>query len=370
MKKYNWLIVFLVLSFFFFSQSQEKYNSFSKNEKINFVSEEEKNCFTFVSNALYHKGAIHTNFLEKEHHLDYAAGKEILSESQGLLLLYADSCQNKALFEETFRFVKNYLDTGKIISYRYNPVTKNRYSVNAAIDDMRIAKALFLAEKTFPDSSYRKKAEVIAKQLFKTNVKKNYLYDFYDEKLKKTNNSFTLCYADFVFMKEASKKNPQWEKVYNNMLSIVSNGYISDVFPFYQKRYVYKEKRYEIDENKINMIESLLTVYHLAQIGKCSKPTHEFLLQKIRKGEIYSYYTIDGIPVNSEQSTAVYALCASIGNVLEDEELYKKSIEKMCALQVTNPESPIFGAFGDENTLEVYSYDNLMALLAFRRGEL
>ena len=370
MKKYSWLIIFLFLSFFFFSQSQEKYTSFSKNEKISFSSEAEKNCFSFISNALYHNGAIYTNFLEKEYNPEYATGKEILSESQGLFLLYADSCQNKALFEETFRFVKNYLDSGKIISYRYNPDTKNRFSVNAAIDDMRIAKALFLAEKTFSESSYRKKADIIAKQLLKTNVKNHYLYDFYDENLKKTNESFTLCYADFVFMKEASKKNPQWEKVYNNMLSIVSNGYISDSFPFCQKTYLYKEKRYKIDENKINMIESLLTAYHLAQIGKCPKQTQEFLLQKINEGAIYSYYTIDGIPVNSEQSTAVYALSASIGAILENEELYEKSIEKMCTLQVTNPDSPIFGAFGDENTLEVYSYDNLMALLAFRKGEL
>lgn len=370
MKKYSWFIIFLLLSFFFFSQLQEKCSSFSGNEKINFTSEAEKNCFTFISNSLYHEGAVYTNFLEEEHHPDYAAGKEILSESQGLLLLYADSCQNKALFDEAFHFIKKYLDTKKIISYRYNPITKKRYSVNAAVDDMRIGKALFSAEKTFSNSSYRKKADAIAKQLFKTNVKNNYLYDFYDEKLKKTNNSFTLCYADFVFMKEASTKIPQWKKVYDNMLSIVSNGYISDVFPFYQKRYVYKSKRYEIDENKINMIESLLTVYHLAQIGKCPKQTQEFLLQKIREDAIYSYYTIDGVPASSEQSTAVYALCASIGNILEDEELYEKSIEKMCTLQVTNPDSSIFGAFGDENTLETYSYDNLMALLAFRRGDL
>ena len=45
--------------------------------------------------------------------------------------------------------------------------------------------------------------------------------------------------------------------------------------------------------------------------------------------------------------------------------MYNLSISKMTALQVTDPSSPIYGAFGNPITCEAFSFDNLMALLAY-----
>lgn len=54
-----------------------------------------------------------------------------------------------------------------------------------------------------------------------------------------------------------------------------------------------------------------------------------------------------------------------IGAVLEDGDLYQSSIERMNEFRVTDPVSPLYGGFGDPASGQAYSFDNLMALLAY-----
>ena len=56
-----------------------------------------------------------------------------------------------------------------------------------------------------------------------------------------------------------------------------------------------------------------------------------------------------------------------IASEIGDKEFYEESITQMSKWQVLNSESEIYGAFGNESNLEVYSFDNLMALLAYRK---
>ena len=111
------------------------------------ASEREEICFDFLENKMVtQQGGIRTNYLDTVHNADLATGAEVLSESMGLIMLYADGIQDEALFKRSMDFVEDYLDTGNTISYRYG---KSPYYVNAFIDDIRIIRALILAGDAF-----------------------------------------------------------------------------------------------------------------------------------------------------------------------------------------------------------------------------
>ncbi|MNV70556.1 hypothetical protein D3C71_1635280 [compost metagenome] len=54
-----------------------------------------------------------------------------------------------------------------------------------------------------------------------------------------------------------------------------------------------------------------------------------------------------------------------IGAEIGDESLYHRSIERMNEFRVTDVGSPLYGGFGDVASGQAYSFDNLMALLAY-----
>ncbi|MNI94960.1 hypothetical protein D3C73_1531470 [compost metagenome] len=54
-----------------------------------------------------------------------------------------------------------------------------------------------------------------------------------------------------------------------------------------------------------------------------------------------------------------------IGAEIGDNELYQSGMERMNEFRVSDPASPLYGGFGDPNTGQAYSFDNLMALLAY-----
>ncbi|GKT32027.1 hypothetical protein ADUPG1_002173, partial [Aduncisulcus paluster] len=84
-----------------------------------------------------------------------------------------------------------------------------------------------------------------------------------------------------------------------------------------------------------------------------------------RHGKLYSRYDLQGNPVSDVESTAAYAILGRLAKTAGDDELYKLAIHRMTMYQVQDTDTPIYGGFGDKKTLEVYSYDNLQALLAY-----
>lgn len=325
-------------------------------------------CMNFVTSKLMHDGAIRTNYVDTPFVSDYATGEEILSESQGLFMLYAAKINNKTLFDSAYSLVTKTLDNGMTLSYRYTPNEKEVYPVNAAIDDLRIIKSLFLASNTFNDSSYKDKALYLADRFYDTNIHKDQLYDFYDINLKKTNDFITLCYIDLSTLKELSNYNKKWDTVFSEMLDILANGYIDDTFPLFNTRYSYKRFNFDSVET-ISTVESLITACHLSEVHKCPSTTINYIKTQLQNGAIFSSYYLDGTPATNVESTAIYALCAQLGGLTADKELYELSINKMNQFQVRNTTSPIYGAFGNTQTHEAFSFDNLMALLAYRIGD-
>jgi hypothetical protein len=279
-----------------------------------------------------------------------------------MMRYYALTGQQSAFDSELARAKQIFdMDTG--FSYRYSPKQQKKYMINAAVDDMRIIRALHEAGRMFKDTKYVTEADTYGSRFYKHNINDEHLYDFYDAAYRTTNASITLCYIDLKTLQLLPASIKQQQKLAANMLEIIQGGYLSDQFPFYETRYQYKTRSYSSDS--INTVESLLTILALAEVKQHNPESIRYLKEQVRAGTLYGQYTKEGKPTNDIRSTAIYAISAMIGSQLGDGPLYEDSIRRMNEFQVRDAASPLNGGFGYEPTLQAYSFDNLMALLAY-----
>jgi hypothetical protein len=304
-------------------------------------------------------GGIYTNYRDDSEGLP--SGHDVISESQGIMLEYALKTENKELFDSTFLYLKNNMFKNPLAAW-VKPKDKAASDVNALLDDLRIYKALNLAQKLW--AGYEPYISGYAEAIDKYNTNKDYLVDSYDFKNKFKAKRFTLCYADFEALEILAQQNKHNQLLYQNTLELVKQGYISDDFPLYYSYYDYSHKAYKQDD--LNMAEAMYTLYHLAQIGELKKETIQWLKNNMEQDGIKARYTTDGTVVDGYNypSTAVNALVVLIANEIGDEKLRSDALKAMEKLRDNHAADALNGSFGhqDEN---ISAFDQLMPLLAY-----
>lgn len=333
------------------------------------LSDSEKNSRnkleSFLKENMLVNGGFVTNYKahKDQNKTELATGHDQLSESAGLwlrnLALTGTQKQFDAFYKET---KKKFFADGQF-TYRINADGK-RSDVNASIDDMRIISALIEAEQRFKDPKYQKEIKSLVSTFKKQSIQNGMLVDFYDVKTKKPAHQISLYYLDIKDMGYIYKVAGLSPKDLEFEYHILKNGYISNSFPLYHTRYNYDTGKYE-DSKQINIIESLLSILYLSEIGQEKSQSIQFVKNAVTTGTLYNSYNLDGTPADKSQSAASYAIAAMIGKEIGDQKLYQQAIQIVQNFQVTDPSSPIDGGIGDPNTLQVYSYNNLMALLAY-----
>lgn len=318
----------------------------------------------FIEQKLMGAAGVYTNYKETDEAAEVATGHETLSESAGLLMRYYVLTGQKDAFDSVWSRAKQTLATEVGFSYRYSPLLDKKFPVNAVVDDLRIIRALREAETAFGDA-YGQEADHYSELVVEHNVQQDKLFDFYDITYGTTNDFLTLCYADFQSIRLLDAPSKDTRKLENKLLEIVSGGYLSDTFPFYETRYEYATNTYGDHEGEISTIESLLTVLSLAEIGKERASSIAYLKKAVEAGTLYGRYDREGKPATDIQSTAAYAIAAMIGSTIGDKAFYEDSIHRMEQYRIEDGASSINGSFGNAATEEVYSFDNLLALLAY-----
>lgn len=319
--------------------------------------------YKFITGPLSGNNGIYTNLRDVGQSEEAATGHEVLSESAGLMMRYYALTGQRPAFDAEWARAKRTFDLTSGFSYRYSPVQNKRYTLNAAVDDLRIIRALNEAGQLFKDEAYKSEADVYGARFYKHNVKNGFLYDFYDETYRMTNNFITLCYIDLKTLRMLPGSTKEKDELLANMSDIIKNGYISDAFPYYETRYDYGKKAYSSEQ--INTVESLLTVLALAEVRQHQPATIRYLKEQVSAGTLFGKYTKDGKPATDIRSTAIYAIAAMIGSELGDQQLYADSIRKMNEFQIKDAGSVLNGGFGDPASMQAYSFDNLNALLAY-----
>ncbi|GAA0070615.1 hypothetical protein UT300003_21390 [Clostridium sardiniense] len=330
----------------------------------NQVSEREGLLLNFIDSKLTNKeGGIKTNYKNIKSEGDITKGDAVLSESEGMMLLYYLERDDQESFNKTLKYIEDYMILpNHLVSWRVTGTEKTKTS--ATIDDLRIVKSLLLANERWVDFKYRKLAISISRAIKEDLLDQSLLSDFNDGYNK--SDVTTLCYIDLPTMKYLSNIDYNWKKIYGASLKLLDGGYISNEVPLYRKAYDRKTRKYD-DEN-VDTLLSLICILNKAEVSQDVSTSVNWLTEKLKKdGAIYATYNPStGKGTSDIQSTSIYSLLVRIGSKTGNQDLYNIALKKLKEFQVMDKNSAIYGGYGDTKTLQVYSFDNLNALLAYR----
>ncbi|UJF36090.1 hypothetical protein [Paenibacillus hexagrammi] len=196
------------------------------------VADHKDKLYRFITGRLSGSYGIYTNLQETGQSGEAASGHEVLSESAGVMMRYYALNGEQTKFDSEWALAKSTFNMNTGFSYRYSPLLHKHYTLNAAVDDLRIIRALYEADKAFQTDKYKAEFESFAARLYTYNVKDGYLYDFYDETYHTLNSFITLCYVDLKTLETLPIPTNKKDELVNKMTGIVTSGYLSDEFLF------------------------------------------------------------------------------------------------------------------------------------------
>ncbi len=289
------------------------------------------------------------------------AGTDILSESQGLMMLCALKSDDRALFDSLWEFTRSSLMPDGLPAWY---VTENgeTASTNALIDDLRIWYALSLAADRW-GANYGEEAERLKENIRKAGINRDGAYvDYTDLKTGGQAGSISLCYLDPVILRRIAGNDAVMQTAAENGIRILTGGRISDTFPLYYSSYSYETGSYS--EADLNTAEALYTLWKLSRADLLPDDTAEWLRTRVREGNLAARYRTDGTVVRGYEyySTAVYALAALIAMETGDRNMLETAHRRMERLRNNDADDPLYGAYAQKNA-EIRSFDQLIPLL-------
>lgn len=322
----------------------------------------DKSTLAFLENNLMSEsGAVYTSMVKNEN--ASASGKEVLSESQGLLMEYAVLTKNQKLFQSVYTFLQWNMELDNCFTWLLDEENQ-KAKANALLDDLRILKALDSANTLWGD--YEEDKRKLAEGILEHNVTSRGVVSFYDFDMKKTGNEISLSYLDLNGLELLEKYDNGAAEQIDSAREILEKGYISDDFPLYYASYNYKKKKYS-DED-LNTAEALLTLYHLAQEGSLKETSVQWLRNKVKNQTLGAKYHTDGSVAEGYgyESTAVYGIAALIGMEISDDQLYTMALLAMEKTRVRDLDSRLNGSFtGTEDGRDITAFDQLIPLLVY-----
>lgn len=329
---------------------------------------EEKLCLEFLQKSMSSNKGTFTNFLEDKEVKEWATGHQVLSESEGLIMLYAVQAGDKPMFDKHFDIIRNMILDDGVIMWRMGKQGELLTKSSASIDDLRVIRSLIFAYDRWSDKKYDKMLKKLTHKTKKYQLTAQGLIDYYDSAIETKAKTINLSYIDLYTMNLLAQIDDDWEKAVEKGLGIIEKGFISKERPLFRKSYDYETKRYSV-EDEINIIDYLKVLLHLSEVGRCPDEAIHWLKEQLKTyGALFnSYYADSAEPATSLQSSAAYAIACRIATNIEDDELYEIMKGKLLMFQITEKSSPLYGAFGDNRTKEIYSFDNLQALLALQK---
>ncbi len=314
----------------------------------------------FIENELTNAdGGIKTNYITEE--ASNLENTDVLSESQGLILEYAINSSNRSLFEKSISYINKVMRKDPLASWVVNE--KGPARVNSSVDDLRIFRTLYNADKLW--GGYTDTLKNYENALYRYNTQNNKLINSYDFKYRKKSQNLKLCFADFEAMEMLAEIDPRWNEVNRNSLLIVNDGYLGDEFPMYHTEYDYRKKSYK-NEN-LNMAEGMVTLLHLSKIGQIKPQTLSWLKAAVEGEGIFAMYRPDGTVVDGYryESTAIYGLVSMIANNVGDSDLANRAMARMETMRIFDFDNKLNGAFGNTDGTGIYSFDQCIGLLSY-----
>lgn len=335
--------------------------AFSKDEKGRTEVKEELIAESFIQQHLLKEdGRIQTNITGQ---------KDVyLSETVGLWMEYLVMKNDFVQFDQQVETLKKYFLTDDYL-VAWELKGTNIAPANAFIDDLRIIDALYIAGKQWNHNAYTKLADNMSKNLVRYQTEGKLMVDFIELESKNRGADVTLSYiipSGFDKMKQA-KLLPS--KTYEATRKVLLDAPHS-ALGFFPKKYSVPTGNYSYDK-EVNLIDQFYVGYHQAQWGGDVTSLLDFAKNAFAQGEgkLYGRYdSVTGKPTVAYEAVAVYALAILMCLEIEDVDFAKKLYVQMKTLQQNDEGLPYLGGYIDMGSKDTHTFDNLLALLAERRG--
>lgn len=300
--------------------------------------------------------------VERENNASYS-----LLESMGQAMEYAALAGDAELFKYYASVTDTYFRDTSLGYYHWqvDVASKQGLPSSALVDDLRVAKAYFIAhDKKL--GSYTNKLKYLSDCLLKFAINEaGYPCDYYDASVNEKAKEVSLFYLDVGTLEQLSQLDQRWQVPYLQS-KIILLAVPWNQFGFYPKKFNLVTKEYVWHPN-INMVENLYTALNAYKAGKDTEEFLLFLKKQIQQGQIYNIYNMDGTPQSTDESTAVYALATRFFSLHDDPEAVALCYRKALYFQIQ--EQPWLGGFGEDEPSLVYAFDQLEALLMLRMVE-
>lgn len=289
-------------------------------------------------------------------------GDTLLSESQGLLMLWAVNAGNQPLFDQLWQGVCTGLTQGNLTAWQRQDGELSQ--VNASLDDLRLIEALALAEARW--GGYAEAASARAEALYAACVRNGLLRDFSSLDGATTAMKVTLCYMDIAAMQAAAAYDVRWSDVADRAVQLLSrrDSLVSQSLPLY--RTAYDADADAFIGTQLQMNEAMVAVLNAVRAGVAFPETLDWLANALDDGPIYASYGENGLvtPGYRMESTATYALLVQIGTAAGREDIALKALERMERARCF--EVPMAGGYGSASDAVLYTFDVLEPLLAWQ----
>lgn len=336
--------------------------------------ERERICLQFVLNQMSTPdGAVLTSTEVERSFFSHKLNREkltesgVLSESAGLMMIYAVKSNRQPLFDRQFDLLQaRMLSSFGLTYWKLTADLEMTANASASVDDLRIAHALILAYENWGEERYLHQALSLGRNIRRWNASDGRMRDFLNwrglgEPI--VSEQVTLCYLDLRAMTKLAAYDPIWDMVRGKAADLLHGGRMPN--GLFMDLYRYDEKKYV--GQKGNMINVSLAAESLSFIEPGNRTFLEFIKKQLGEyGVVYAHYdVVTGEPLEFFESTSVYAICSMIARRQGEQELADRLLSLMNNIQVTESGSSVFGAYCDD---EVFSFDNLLALLALQQA--
>ena len=168
-------------------------------------------------------------------------------------------------------------------------------------------------------------------------------------------------------MRRATVLLPEYQGKYEEVLSIIKEGKVSDELPLYAWMYT-KEGGYMYytgSEGNVDLVSSLYVMVHLAQVGQLDANAYAWVSEQIyNNGYLYaSYNIISGQAGSDVEASEAYPLVLYLAKIQGDDGLFAATYSAMMRNYATLDSSPALYTFFrnvENKRVAVYARENLL----------
>lgn len=299
---------------------------------------------------------------------DLVKGRESLTETLGLWMIYALEKEDKPLFDQSYQQLEDYfLEADGFLNWKVTEEGESEVAANALIDDIRLSGVLVEAYEKWNDESYMETARTINNYLNEHNINEGIFTDFYEKEDEYVSDAITLSYIDGEMMDLLAQRGGLDQEAVVNTKEVLKEAPIHN--GFYPKSYDVETNEYQFDE-EINIVDQAILSFHFAKMGNRSEEFLQFIRGEMEeRGVVHGMYNRETkSPLVDYESPAVYAYLILYSLEINEDALAEKIYERMKEFQVSDQKSDYYGGYGisDDDT---HIFDNVNPMIAEQRME-